>query len=140
MIRDETSIAEKIIELFPHENTVLNKKFNDRKPDIWFKNHNLIIEVNEGNHENYDLDDENEREDMFKKNNFKIFRCNPNDPNFDLFKFLGKINLRISKLREKNAANKVINKIAEDFEKIVAVTKLKELKQYAKNILPKYKK
>ena len=78
---------------------------------------------------------------MFKKHNFKIFRCNPNDPNFDLFKFLGKINLRTSKLREKNAANKVINKIAEDFEKIVAVTKLKELKRrYAKNILPNYKK
>ena len=50
------------------------------------------------------------------------------------------INLHILKLREKNAANKVINKIAEDFEKIVAVTKLKELKRYATNILPNYKK
>ena len=28
--------------------------------------------------------------------------CNPNDPNFDLFKFLGEINLYILKLREKN--------------------------------------
>ena len=123
---------------------MLNKKFNNRKPDIWFKNHNLIIEVDEGNHENYDSDDEKEREDMFKKHNFKIFWCNPNDPNFDLFKFLGEINLHISKLREENAANKVnnkvINKIAEDFEKIVAVTKLKELKRYAKNILPNYKR
>ena len=72
------------------------------------------------------------KEKTFKKHNFKIFRCNPNDPNFDLFKFLGKINLHISKLREKNAANTVIIKIA--------VTKLKELKRYAKNILPNYKK
>ena len=69
---------------------------------------------------------------MFKKDNFIIFWWNPNDPNFDLFKFLGKINLHISKLREKNAANTVIIKIA--------VTKLKELKRYAKNILPNYKK
>ena len=38
---------------------------------------------------------------MFKKDNFKIFLCNPNDPNFDLFKFLGEINLDISKLHEK---------------------------------------
>ena len=60
--------------------------------------------------------------------------------NFDLFKFLGEINLHISKLGEKNAENKVINKIAEDFKKIVAVTKLKELKQYAKNNFPSYKK
>ena len=86
MIREETSIAEKIIKLFPKENIVLNKKFNNRKPDIWFKNHNLIIEVDEGNHENYDSDNEKEKEDMFKKHNFEIFRCNPNDPNFDLFK------------------------------------------------------
>ena len=108
------------------------------------KNHIFTIEVDEGNHENYDSDDEKEREDMFKKHNFKIFWCNPNDPNFDLFKFLGEINLHISELRKKNAANKAnnkaIKKITDDFEKIVAVTKLKELKPYAKNILPNYKK
>ena len=140
MVREETSIAEKIIKLFPNENIVLNKKFNNRKPDIWFKDNNIIIEVDEGNHENYDSDDEKEREDIFKKHNFKICRCNPNDPNFDLFKFLGKINLSLSKLREKNAVNRVINKITDDFEKIVKVTKLKELKRYAKNILPNYTK
>ena len=61
MVWEETSIAEKIIKLSPNEDIVLNKKFNNRKPDIWFKNHNLIIEVDEGNHENYDSDDEKER-------------------------------------------------------------------------------
>ena len=35
MVREEISIAEKIIKLFPNENIVLNKKFNNRKPDIW---------------------------------------------------------------------------------------------------------
>ena len=77
---------------------------------------------------------------MFKKHNFKIFQCNPNDPNFDLFKFLGEINLYVSELQEKNSVNGVISKISEDFEKIVTVTKLKELKWYVKNILPNYKK
>ena len=52
---------------------MLNKKFNNRKPDIWFKNHNLIIEVHERSYKNYDTDDEQEREDMFKKHNFKTF-------------------------------------------------------------------
>ena len=79
MVREETSIAEKIIRPFPHEKVVLNKKFNNKKPDIWFKNHNLIIDVDEGNHENYDSDDEKEREDMFKSHSFNIFRCNSND-------------------------------------------------------------
>ena len=71
---------------------------------------------------------------------FKMFRYNPNDPNFDLFKFLGEVNLYVSELCKKNAVNKVINKITDDFKKIVAVTKLKELKRYAKNLLPNYKK
>ena len=56
-----------MIKLFPCENIVLNKKSNNRKPDIWFKNHNLIIEVDEGNHENYDLNDEKDREDIILK-------------------------------------------------------------------------
>ena len=140
MVQEETSIAEKIIKLFSAENIALNKKFNNRKPDIWFKDHNIIIEVDEGNHENYDSDDEKERKDMFKNHNFKVFWCNQNDPNFDLFKVLGKINLYVSKLHEKNAVNRVISKITDDFKQIVAVTKLKELKRYVKNILPNSKK
>ena len=67
MVREETSIAEKIIKLFSNENIALNKKCNNRKPDIFFLNHNLIIEVDEQNHENYDSDDEKEREDTFLK-------------------------------------------------------------------------
>ena len=77
---------------------------------------------------------------MFKRHHFKTIRCNPNDPGFDINKFLGEINSYVKKLRGKEAVNEVINKITEDFEKIVAVTKSKELKQYAKNILPNYKK
>ena len=73
MVREETSMSQKIIKLFPHENIVFNKIFNNRKPDIWFKNNNIIIEVDEANHENYDSDDEKEREDMFKNHNFKFF-------------------------------------------------------------------
>ena len=34
----------------------------------------------------------------------------------------------------------MISKITDDFEKIVEVKKLKELKRYVKNILPNYKK
>ena len=101
IVREETSIAEKIIKLFPHENIVLNKKFNKGKPNIWFKNYNIIYEVDEGNHEIYDLSAE-KKKDMFKKHNFKIFLCNPNDPNFDLFKFLGEINWYILKLLKKS--------------------------------------
>ena len=82
---------------------MLNEKFNNRKPDIWFRNHNLTINVDKGNRENYDTDDEKEREDMFKKHNFQTIRCNPSDPNFDLFKNVGKINLTISKLRKKSS-------------------------------------
>ena len=77
IVHEETSIAEKIIKLLPKENIVLNKKFNNRKPDIWFKDNNIIIEFDGGNHINYDSDDEKEREYMFKNHNFKIFDVIP---------------------------------------------------------------
>ena len=47
IICEETSLSEKMLKHFPHENIVLNKKCNNRKPDIWFKNYNFIIEVDE---------------------------------------------------------------------------------------------
>ena len=110
MVCEETSIAENIIIHFPHKNIVLNEKFNGKKTDIRFKDLNFIVNVDEGNHEVYDTDDEKEREDMFKRHNFKIIRCNPNDsgcnPNdsgFDMNRFLGKINSYVTKLRGKKS-------------------------------------
>ena len=119
---------------------LLIKTLITTKPDIWFKNYNLIIEVDERNLENYDSDDEKEREYMFEKHNFKLFWCNPNHPEYDLYTFLGEINLYILKLREEKAANDISSKITDDFKKIVVVTKLKKLNRYVKNILPDYKK
>ena len=116
MVWEETLLADKI-KLCPKKNIVLNKKSNNRKPDIWFKNHNLTIEVDEGNHENYVSDDEKERETMFKKNNLKFFWYNPNDPNFDLFKFVGKINLYISKWRKKKQQMRWLIELLKTFKK-----------------------
>ena len=104
MAHEETSIAEKILELFPDENILLNKNFNGRKPDIWFKDYDCTVEVDAGNHENYDSDDEKEKEGMFKRHNLKTFRCNLSDPDFDLFKFVGKINVHISKYARKKSS------------------------------------
>ena len=41
---------------------------------------------------------------MFKKHNLKTFRCNPSDPDFDIFKFVGKINVHISKYARKKSS------------------------------------
>ena len=45
MVHEEISIREKVIKLFPDENIVLNKKFNDRKTKIWFKDRDIIVEI-----------------------------------------------------------------------------------------------
>ena len=47
MVHEEASTAEKLVKFFPDENIVLNKKFNDMKPDIWFKNRDTIVEIDE---------------------------------------------------------------------------------------------
>ena len=117
IVCEETSIAEKTIKLFPHENIVLNKKFNGRKPDIWFKKaKNVTIEVDEGNHADFDKEDEEERKEMFNKYKMENFHCNPNDPNFDLYKFLGKINACNTKLCKKEAVNLINDKLLTIFK------------------------
>ena len=77
---------------------------------------------------------------MFKRHDFKSFWYNPNEPSFNTHKLLGEINFYIAKLCKREAVNLVINEIADDFTKMVTTTKLKELKQYNKNILLTYKK
>ena len=67
MVCEETSKAEKITKHFPHENIVLNKKFNGRKPEIWFKDLHFTVEVDEADHENYDTDDERKKRHVEKK-------------------------------------------------------------------------
>ena len=114
MLREETSIAEKTIKLFPHENIVLNKGFNGRKPDTWFKKRDTTVEVDKGKHEGYDTQDEEERREMFNRHNFKTCHCNPNDPSFDLYKFLGEINAYNTKLCEKETGKLEIDKIIDD--------------------------
>ena len=87
MAGEETSISEKIIKLFTHENF-----------GIWFKNYNIIIEVDEGNHGNYDSDDEKERKFMFKNHFFDEIQM---ILTLIFLNFSGKINLYVSKLHEK---------------------------------------
>ena len=77
IVREETSIAEKIIKLFPYEDIVLNKNFNNRKPDIWFTNRNVLLKLMKEIKKNYDSDDEKERENMFKKQILKFFDVIP---------------------------------------------------------------
>ena len=45
MVGQEISIAEKTTKMYSKENVMLNIKFNNRKPDIWFKDLNFIVEV-----------------------------------------------------------------------------------------------
>ena len=103
MVRKDVSLAEKIIKLFLDENVVLNKSINDKKPDIWFKDLHFTVEVDEGNHKNYDTGEEKEREDMFKRHNIKTIKCNPNHPGFDIYKFSDEINSYVTKLRQKSS-------------------------------------
>ena len=125
MVGKETSIAEKIIKNFLHGSIALNKKFKRKKPDIQFKDLNFTVKVDEGNHEDYDTDDEKKkREDMFKRHNFKIIRCNPNGPG-EINSFQAK-KILTSQNYAKKMMNEVINEIAEDFEKAVVMTKSKE--------------
>ena len=95
---------------------MLNKRFNGRKPDTWFKKRDTTVEVDKYKYEGYDTQDEEERREMFNRHNFKTCHCNPNDPSFDLYKFLGKINACNTKLCKKEAVNLISDKLLTIFK------------------------
>ena len=104
MVREETSIAEKIIKLFPNENIVLNKKFNDRKPDVWFKNHNLTIELMKEIMKIMTQTMKKKEKTCLKSIILKLFNVISMILVLIFFKFVGKINLYISKLCKKKSS------------------------------------
>ena len=113
----------------------------DYRADIYFYEHKLAIEIDELGHNDRNTDYETKREREIKNElNCVFIRTNPDVANFNINELNNQLFKHIIQSKEKNAVNKAINKIAEEFKKNVAVTKLKELKQYAKNILPNYKK
>ena len=108
--------------------------------DLYFYEYKLAIEIDELGHNDRNTDYQIKRQrEIEKELNCVFIRTNPDAADFNINKLNNQIFKHIQS-KGKNAVNKLINKIAEDFKKIVAVTKLKELKRYAKNILPNYKK
>ena len=108
---------------------------------LYFYEHKLAIEIDELGHNGRNTDYKTKREREIKNElNCVFIRTNPDAANFNINELNNQIFKHIIQSKEKNVVNKLITKTAEDFKKIVAMTKLKELKRYAKKILPDYKK
>ena len=66
--------------------------FGKYRVDLYFIDHNLIIECDENNHEDRDPIKEKTREDYLISLGNKIIRYNPNEKGFDLSNVLSEIN------------------------------------------------
>ena len=141
ILKKEQSVIESIRDTFKGEDIRIQYTVLGYRIDLYFYEHKLAIEIDELGHNDRNTDYETKREREIKNElNCVFIRTNPDVANFNINELNNQLFKHIIQSKEKNAVNKVINKIAEDFKKNVVVTKLKELKQYAKNILPNYKK
>ena len=141
ILKKEQSVIESIRDTLKGEDIRFQYTFLGYRINLYFYEWKLAIEIDELVHNDRNTDFETKREREIKNElNCVFIRTNPDAANFNINELNNQIFKQIIQSKEKNSVNKVINKIAEDFKKIVAVTKLKELKRYAKNILPNYKK
>ena len=141
ILKKEQSVIESIRDTFKGEDIRIQCTVLGYRIDLYFYEHKLAIEIDEIGNNDRNTDYETKREREIKKQlNCVFIRTNPDAANFNINEPNNQIFKHIIQSKEKNAVNKVINKIAEDFKKIVAVTKLKKLKRYAKNFLSNYKK
>ena len=140
ILKKEQSVIKSIRDKFTGEDIRIQYTVLGYRIDLYFYEHKLAIEIDELGHNDRNTDYEIKRQrEIEKELNCVFIRTNPDAADFNINKLNNQIFKHIQS-KGKNAVNKLINKIAEDFKKIVAVTKLKELKRYAKNILPNYKK
>ena len=139
ILKKEQSVIESIRDTFKGEDVRIQYTVLGYRIDLYFYEHKLAIEIDELGRNDRNTDHETKRE-VKNELNCVFIKTNPDAANFNINELNNQIFKHIIQSKEKNTVNKVINKIAEDFKKIVAVTKLKELKRYAKNILPNYKK
>ena len=88
------------------------------KIDLYFYEHKLEIQVDELGHNDRNTDYESKRQrEIENELNCVFIRTNPDAVDFDINERNNQIFKPIIQSKQKNAENKVINKIASDFKK-----------------------
>ena len=133
-------MIESIRDTFKGEDVRIQYTVLGYRIDLYFYEYKLAIEIDELGHNDRNTDYETKREREIKNElNCVFIRTNPDAANFNINELNNQIFKHIIQSKGKNAVNKAINKIAEDLKNSCS-DKLKELKRYAKIILPNYKK
>ena len=67
--------------------------------DYWLSQYKIAIEIDENNHADRNVIDEKQRQKaLTTKLNCKFLRCNPDDPDFTVYRLLGNLtNMLITK-------------------------------------------
>ena len=65
--------------------------------DLYFKEHNIVVECDERGHSSYDEEKEEDRKLAIREifQDPVVIRFNPDEPFFDIFKVIGKIHQAI---------------------------------------------
>jgi very-short-patch-repair endonuclease len=80
-----------IMDAFNGDNMKLQHKFGDYKVDLFFPDHNLIIECDERGHSDRDPRYEKTRQEFIEREGHKFIRYNPHDPDFSIINVINSI-------------------------------------------------
>ena len=115
ILKKEQSVIESIRDTFKGEDVRIQYTVLGYRIDLYFYEYKLAIEIDELGHNDKSTDYETKREREIKnKLNCVFIRTNPDAANFNINELNNQIFKHTIQSKEKNAINKVINKIAED--------------------------
>ena len=115
ILKKEQSVIESIRDTFKGEDIRIQYTVLGYRIDLYFYEHKLAIEIDELGHNDRNTDYETKREREIKNElNCVFIRTNPDAANFNINELNNQIFKHTIQSKEKNAINKVINKIAED--------------------------
>ena len=116
ILRKGQSVTESIIDTFKGGDMRIQCTVLGYRIDLYIYEHELAIEIDELSHNDRNTDYETKTEREIKNElNCVFIRTNPDAANFNINELNKQIFKHTVQSKEKNAVNKVINKIAEDF-------------------------
>ena len=118
ILKKEQSVIESIRDTFKGEDIRIQYTVLGYRIDLYFYEHKLAIEIDELGHNDRNTDYEIKRQrEIEKELNCVFIRTNPDAADFNINKLNNQILKHIIQSKEKNAVNKVINKLLKTIKK-----------------------
>ena len=102
VLREQQSLGLRRKKLFPNEDIKEEYSVSDYRTDFAFKNHMLVVEIDEKGHVDRDPDFKRKRQKQLENCGYYFIRIDPDKKDFNDYEEFGRVNAYITKSNRKS--------------------------------------